>query len=70
MLTAQADPATAALQETATELDRFAREEKRLEAFHRRRARDARRRLARLQATCRELGIALVIHHSPEGTDR
>lgn len=71
MTTAQA-PSAIALQDQARALDLEAREHKRLEAFHRRRARDARQRLARVEAACQALGIRLVIHgHSPTGgTDR
>lgn len=66
--TAQAPDGATALQEAAAALDVAARSHKRAEAFHRRQAREARRSLADLEATCRSLGIRLVIHHghSPE----
>lgn len=61
---AQAPSAIAILEDQARALDADAREEKRLERLHRRRAQEARRRLAVLEATCRELGIKLLIHRS------
>jgi len=71
MGSAQAPGATAALlQEAADALVETARREKRSAATHRRNAAAARQRLARLEGACRELGIRLVIRHSPEGTDR
>ena len=73
MGSAQAGSATAVLQAEARSLDEKARLHKRLEALHRREARDARRRLASLEVACRELGIRLVITRgqSPEeDTDR
>lgn len=64
---AQAGSATAeAFQSAADVLDAIARDEKRLERLHRRRAQEARQRLAELRATCAALGIQLVITHSRE----
>ena len=63
-------PGATVLQKTAETLDLEARRHKRAEQFHRRQAQEARRSLAELEATCRSLGIRLVIHHghSPEDT--
>lgn len=55
-------PVTAEQAQTeARALREGAREHKRAAASHRKQAKDKMRRLARLEATCRQFGIALVI---------